>query len=86
MRSGDLVLGDNEGSVALAAVLTAILVHGHESVAVRVGALAAQAGHLAVLVNHVVVEDCKLDVFVLVGNSLGLGVDFFLSLLATTTK
>ena len=81
----NLVLGDNEGSVALAAVLTAVLVHGHEGLAVGVGALAPQAGDLAVLVNLVVVENCKLDVFVLVGDSLGLGVDFFLSLLASTT-
>ena len=85
ISSRNLVLGDNEGSVALAAVLTTVLVHGHEGLAVGVGALAPQAGDLAVLVNLVVVENCKLDVFVLVGDSLGLSVDFFLSLLASTT-
>ena len=71
--------------MALAAVLTAVLVHGHEGLAVGVGALAPQTSDLAVLVDLVVVEDRKLDVFVLVGDSFGLSVDFFLSLLASTT-
>ena len=80
-----LLLGDDKGGVALTAVLTAVLVHRHEGVAVGVCAFAPETSHVAVVVNLVVVEDRKLDVFVLVGDSFGLGVDFFLSLLASTT-
>jgi len=72
--------------VALAAVLS-VLVLGHEdaSTALLAGALSAQAGDLVAL-DLVVLKHSKLNLLVLVGDLLRLGVHLLLALLATTTK
>lgn len=82
-----LVLVEGVGQAALAAVL-AVKVVGHEdaSAALTVGALAAKAGDLAVVVDLVVLEDGEFDLLLLVVDLLGLGVDLLLALLATTIK
>jgi len=61
-------------------------VRGHEGVASRVDTLAAETSDLTLVVDLVVAEDCKVDLAVLVRNTLGGGVDLLLVLLATTTK
>jgi len=83
----DLVSVEEEGHGALAA-MKAVLVHGetHTSTAGLVRAVLAGAGHLAVLVNLVELEDRELDDLVVVLSLLGLGVHFFLSLLASSAK
>jgi len=85
--STDLFLLEDVGEATLSAVL-AVLVVGHEdsSAAELVGALAPQAGDLAVLVDLVVLEDGELDLLALVLDLLGGGVGLLLPLLGTTTK
>ena len=57
--------------------------HEHSGAADGRGALAAQAGDLAVVVDLVVLERGQLDLLVLVGNALGSGVVLLLALLAS---
>jgi hypothetical protein len=84
---GRLLLLEDIGQVALATVLT-VLVLGHEDTGTTsvVGALATETGDLARLVNLVELEDGHLDLGTLVLDLLGGGVGLLLSLLATTEK
>jgi len=80
------VLDEHESHVAATAVLTVALVSSHKSIAARGHALSAQTSDLAVTINLVVVENSKLHALMLVGNTLGGGVDLLLVLLATTKQ
>jgi hypothetical protein len=84
---GRLVLLEDIGQVALATVLT-VLVLGHEDTSTTgvVGALTTETGDLARLVNLVELEDSHLDLGTLVLDLLGGGVGLLLSLLTTTEK
>jgi hypothetical protein len=76
------------GEAALAAVV-AVEVVGHEGAgaAVGVGALLAEAGHLAGGVVHLVeLEEGELDLLVLVLDLLGLGVRLLLALLGAAAE
>merc|ERR1719154_221445 len=88
-RQSLLVLGlvEDVGQTALAAVL-AVEVGSHEDAGAALlgGALAAEAGDLAVVVNLVVLEDGELDLPVLVLDLLGGGVVLLLALLGTSPQ
>jgi hypothetical protein len=76
------------GEAALAAVV-AVEVVGHEDTrtALGVGALLAEAGHLAGGVVHLVeLQHCELHLLVLVLDLLGLGVRLLLALLGATSE
>lgn len=89
----DLITVNNVAGTALTAVMALLLAggghSGHEdtSTAGLLGAGAAEVGDLTgLLVNLVVLEGGELDLSVFVFVLLGGFVDFFLTLLSTTTK
>jgi hypothetical protein len=61
-------------------------VGGHADAGAAVGALLPKTRNLAVLVDRVELEHSELDLHVLVGGALGLGVHLLLPLLAPTTQ
>lgn len=66
--------------------MEAVCVRSHEDSWAASWALLASAGHLARIVDTVVLEHPQLDVLVAVFVLLGLGVGLFLALLSTTIK
>jgi hypothetical protein len=66
----------------------AVVVHCHHDArpAIRVRTLLSQPTNLVGVINLVKLEDCKLDLLMLVLNLLGLGVVLLLTLLATTPE